>query len=484
MKKNKSISFNFMMNSILSISTFIFPLITFPYVSRILLPEGVGKVSFATSVIAYFLMFAQLGIPIYGIRSCAEVRYNREKLSQTVHEIFLINLITGLISYLLLIFSICNIDRLRDEKSLFLVTSFTVIFNSLGLNWLYQGLEKYTYITIRSLIFKIISIIAMFLFVKDKNDYVIYSGICVFAAGGENILNFLNLNKYIDFNFNHNYKIKKHIKPILVFFAMSVATTIYTNLDNVMLGFLVSSTEVGYYNTAIKIKVILTQLVTSLGTVILPRASYYYQNQRKSEFNRIICKSFKFVTLVGIPLMAYFILYAKESVLFLSGSSYVQAVLPMRIIMPTVVFIGFSNVMGFQMLIPMGKEKVVLVSEIIGAIANIIMNGIFIPQYGAAGAAVGTLVAEALVSIIQFIVLRRTLNPMLKEIKFFGILLSIGLAVFVSFFFKYMNISNFGILICSSISFFAIYLSLLIMCKEPLIIECIQKLKYLLISKT
>ena len=177
MKENKSIKINFFMNTLLNMSSFIFPLITFPYVSRILLPEGTGKVSFATSFIAYFTMFAQLGIPTYGIRACASVRDDRKSLSRTVHELLFINIVMSVISYVILFIVLFNVPKLRDDRLLYIIVSSTILLSAIGMEWLYKALEQYTYITVRSLIFKIIALIGMFLLVKTKSDYVIYGGI-------------------------------------------------------------------------------------------------------------------------------------------------------------------------------------------------------------------------------------------------------------------------------------------------------------------
>ena len=236
------------MNSILTMSQFIFPLITFPYVSRILLPIGTGKVSFATSVISYFAMFAQLGIPTYGIRACAKVRDNRKKLSKTAQEIFIINIIMSIIAYFVFILALCNVQRLNDEKTLFIIVSLTIFFNAIGMEWLYKALEQYTYITIRSVIFKFIALIAMFLLIKQQSDYIVYGAISIFASSASNIFNFINVHKYIDLHPCGNYNLKKHLKAVAVFFAMSCATTIYTHLDTVMLGFMKTDADVGYYN--------------------------------------------------------------------------------------------------------------------------------------------------------------------------------------------------------------------------------------------
>lgn len=172
MQKQKSLIVNFITNTVLTISSFIFPLITFPYISRILRPEGIGKVSFAASVVSYFAMFAQLGIPVYGIRACAIVRDDREELSRTVHELFFINLWMSLFSYGILFIGIISVPRLRQEKELFLIISLTIIFNMLGMEWLYKALEKYAYIAGRSIICKLLALGGMFLLVHGPDDYI------------------------------------------------------------------------------------------------------------------------------------------------------------------------------------------------------------------------------------------------------------------------------------------------------------------------
>ena len=183
------------MNAILTMSSFIFPLITFPYVSRILLPEGTGKVSFATSVVSYFAMFAQLGIPTYGIRACAKVRDDKEKLTKTVQELFIINLAMSLIAYIALFAAITFVPRLQQDKALFLIASLTILFNVIGMEWLYKALEQYTYITIRSVIFKFVALIAMFALIHQKSDYVIYGGISILAASASNIFSYFHVHQ-------------------------------------------------------------------------------------------------------------------------------------------------------------------------------------------------------------------------------------------------------------------------------------------------
>ena len=466
--KEKSLKKNF---CILTMSQFIFPLITFPYVSRILLAEGTGKVSFATSIISYFAMFAQLGIPTYGIRACAQVRNDKKKLSKTAQEIFIINIIMSILAYIVFFIALCNVPRLKDEKTLLIIVSATIFFNAIGMEWLYKALEQYTYITIRSVIFKFIALIAMFLLIHQQSDYIIYGAISIFASSASNIFNFFNVHKYISLRPVGEYNFKQHLKAVSVFFALSCAATIYVNLDTVMLGFMKTNVDVGYYNAAVKIKTILVSIVTSLGTVLLPRASYYVEHGLKEDFYRITKKAINFMFLVATPLMLYFMFFAKEGIFFLSGNTYGGAIVPMQIIMPTLFFIGLTNIMGMQILVPLGKENIVLYSEIVGAVVDLAINYILIPKYASAGAAIGTLVAEIAVWIVQYIYLRKQIKDAYKNVRYGILILALFLGSIASLWVKKVFSGSFIVLLNSAILFFGVYFIVLTIAKEPLIYQ-------------
>ena len=474
--KNKSLKVNFVMNAVLTMSNMIFPLITFPYVSRILLPVGTGKVAFATSIVTYFSMFAQLGIPTYGIRVCAQVRDDREKLSRTVQELLLINLLMTVLVYFFYFGSLLLVPRMQSDKTLFLIMGTMIFFNSIGMEWLYKALEEYTYITVRSIVFKIISLVAMFLLVRSQSDYVIYGGISIFAASASNVLNLINVHKYVSMRPTGTYNFKQHLKPIMIFFAMSCATTIYTNLDTVMLGFIKTDEDVGYYNAAIKIKGILVSVITSLGTVSLPRASYYIEHEKKKEFEGIAKKAINFVCVAAIPLMVYFILYAKEGIYFLSGDAYVGSILPMQILMPTIFFIGLTNIMGIQVMVPLGKESWVLYSVTIGAIVDLIINMLLIPQLASSGAAVGTLVAEIAVLVYQYCRLRVKMSNIFEKVQWKILIGANVLASMASIWIKWLALNSFFALLFSAIVYFGIYSIILIAAGESLTKEIFQQL--------
>ncbi|MBR3268357.1 MAG: oligosaccharide flippase family protein [Oscillospiraceae bacterium] len=473
--KNASIKKNFIMEIFLTMSNFIFPLITFPYASRILKPEGTGKIQFATATISYFLIIAQLGIPKYGIRACAKVRDNYEELTRTTHELFFINLIMTAVAYAGLAVSIVFIPKYQNEKLLLIIISCTIFFHTIGMEWLYKALEKYTYITIRSVIFKLIALVAMFLLVHKKEDYLIYGAITILASSFSCVFNFFHARKYIGIKLVGNYNLHKHIKAVAVFFAMACATTVYTHLDTLMLGFMKSDTEVGYYNAAVKIKTIMVSIVISLGTVLLPRASYYIQTGKMKEFQSITKKSMNFAVLLATPLMLYFMLFAKSGILFLSGSEYTNSIVPMQLIMPTLLLIGMSNVTGIQILVPTGREKIVLYSEIAGAVVDLGLNAVLIPRYASSGAAIGTVVAEVVVLAVQTIALRREIAPVFLKIPFVKMLIALSGGTVAAIWVLWMNWHSFITLAVSGCLFFAVYGALLLLLKEPLVCDIMQQ---------
>lgn len=470
--KIRSVRFNFIMNFILTASSIVFPLITFPYISRVLQATGNGKVAFVSSVLTYFTMFASLGIPTYGIRVCAKVREDKEKLSHTVQELLIINTITMLFTYIVFVILLHFIPEFAAEKELMWINSISLVLNVFGVNWLYNALEQYAYITACSLIFKVISIIMMFAWVKNPEDYVKYGAITVFAASGSYVMNFINMHKYVSLRKTRIYNFSQHLKPVCIFFATSAAISVYTNLDVVMLRFMKDDAEVGYYNASIKVKTILVSLITSLGTVLLPRLSFYVHTKDKAAFHSTIVKAFNFVLVLATSVTVYFMLFAKETILVLSGKGYAPAVMPMFLLMPTVLFIGLSNITGIQVLIPINKEKKVLVSIIYGAVLDFILNLILIPGYGASGAAFATLIAEAVVFIVQCIYLRDMLKVILGELSIVKVLVAVMCGSAVVIWIKGMlSLAPFPTICLTGIVFFAIYFFLLLIMKEKFIIS-------------
>lgn len=476
--KQHSVKYNFLMNFILGASQFIFPIITFPYISRVLLAEGSGKVTFAASVANYFLMVASLGIPTYGIRACAQVRDDKQQLSKTAHELLLINLVTTLLVTITYVICILCDPRFRTDETLFLINGINIVLNMFGMNWLFQALEQYDYITIRSLVFKIISVFLMVTFVHEKSDYTTYGAITVFASVGSNILNLFRARHYIQFKWLGNYHIIKHIKPILILFAQSLAVSIYTNLDIVMLGFMKTDVDVGYYNAAVKVKTILVSLVSSLGSVLLPRMSYYAKENMSEKFYETMSMALNFTALIAFPLSIYFSMFSEECIRFLAGNGYSGAVLAMRIITIAIIPIGLTGILGIQVLTAIEKEKYVLYSVIVGAVLDFFLNLLLIPRFGATGASLATTIAEFSVLVVQLIYTRDLISQIKNQWRWKRYLLLSVPAAFFSYLVERLAVGNvFMELVVSSFVFFLIYFAEMLLLKDVFAVETIELIK-------
>ena len=398
-EKNTPIQINMLMNVLLTLSSIVFPLITLPYVTRVLGPENLGKVYFATSAVTFFAVFAELGIPVYGIRACARVRDDRRELTRTAHEIMTINLISCLTVYAVLAICMFTVPRFTEDRALLAVISSSMILNALGAEWIYKALEKYTYITIRSLIMKVLALIAIFILVRGRSDYVIYGFLTIAAAAASNIVNMTGIHRYIDIGYKGRMDLRRHLPGMLALLSLAAAATIYTNLDIAILDFMKGDMEAGFYGTAVKIKLVLVNLVTSVSAVLLPRTSFLAVKGDYDRFITLLKRTMSGVIALSVPAASFFIMFADDCISVLAGEEFSAAVLPMRIIMPSIIFIGISNITGMQMLVPAGKEKEVSHAAWIGAAVDLSLNMLFIPRFASAGAAASTLAAEIIVMI-------------------------------------------------------------------------------------
>lgn len=478
----KSVKVNTFLNSIKTLIALVFPLITFPYVSRILLPEGIGKVNFAASIISYFSIIAGLGINQYGIRQAAKLRDNKIILSQFVKEVFVINIISTFVSYFLLALLLIFAPQVKDYRLLIVVTGFSILFTTFGMGWLCIAIEDYLFITIRTILFQIISIILMFVLVRTKDDYIIYAAITVFSSVGSDILNFVHLRKYINFKTGLPLQLKQHLKPILILFAMAMTTTIYTALDTTMLGLIKGDREAGIYTAATKLNKIVVGLVTAAGSVLMPRLSYYYEKGNEEEFQRLAYKGFDFLFLISMPCMVGLSVLSVPLIHLLAGIDFDAAVTPMRIMNPIIVIIGLGAYIGLQMFLPLNKEKWTLYSVICGAVINFSMNMFLIPRYGACGAAVATVCAEGTVSTVQLFLARKflKLKPLLFSfLKYTGNALIMGIIVFISVYFFESEVLQLVIGIFIGV---IIYFVLLLLQKNELLITTIKQIKDKIIS--
>lgn len=407
MNKEKSLTQNYIFNLIKTLNSILFPIITFSYSAHVLGVGGVGKVNFVKSVITYFTMIATLGMNYYGTREAAKLRSDQAKLCKFCIEMLVINSIATLLAYCLLIVTMFSIPMLHEYTVLLLISSTAIILQGLGMEWLYQAMEEYRYIAVRSVLFQIVALIALVLFVRNENDIVPYTVITLIASSGSYILNFVNARKYIRLRYYGCLEIRKHMKPLLWLFAMAVSIELYTVLDTTMLGVLKGDATVGLYTAAIKVERMANTVITSIGVVLIPRLSFYIGQMEQEKVQVLVNKAYNYVFMLSFPAAIGLFLLSDEIIKLFSGSAFVSASLTMRILVPIVIVIPFSVVTNQQTFIPMGKEKLILISTFVGAGTNFILNLILIPLFAENGAAIATVIAEAAVAMVCFLNVRK-----------------------------------------------------------------------------
>jgi len=403
MAKEKSLFHNYIFNLLKTACNILFPVVTFTYAARVLGVDGVGKVNFAKSFISYFTMIASLGMNYYGTREAAKRRDSKEELSKFSMEMLLINGASTLLAYVLLAVAMLFIPALREYETLLLISSIAIVLQGLGMEWLYQAVEEYRYIAIRSVLFQIGALIAMFIFVREQNDVAPYAFVTLLASSGSYILNFINARKYIKLHRSTRYEIGKHLRPLLLLFAMAVSKELYTVLDTTMLGFMKGDTAVGLYTAAIKIEKMVNTLITAVGVVMIPRLSYYIGNNEHKKTSALIDKAYNYVFMFSIPAAVGLFMLSNEIIYLLSGVEFASAAFTMRLLAPIVILIPFSITTNQQILVPMRKDKLILVSTVVGAGVNLVLNSVLIPHYAQNGAAVATVLSEAAVATVCLI---------------------------------------------------------------------------------
>ena len=461
-----------------SFVTLLSPIITFPYASRILMPEGIGKINFANSVILYFIILAELGIGKYATREIAKVKNNLSALTQLTKEIFLINLISTLISYGLFIISIIIIKKFSDYRLLLIICSSKILFTTIGMDWFYNGMEEFKYISFRSIFFQVISILYLFLFVKSSDDYIEYAIFTLISSVGSNFLNFLHIHKFLSFRLKVPINLTKHLKYIFTFFGMTLVTSVYEILDTTMLGFLVNDFETGIYSASTKIIRMAIDVINSISAVFLPRLSQYFSQNKSEEFDSLLSNSFKIISLLVQPIMVGIFLLTPSLIIIFCGTSFSSSILPMRILCSIVFFISFSNLIACQILPAINKEKISMISFICAAVSNILFNLLLIPKYGAVGAAIGTTIAEFFAFIIPFIFISKYFfkYDILKNFLQ-STIATIVMGIVIFFLLKIINNIFLKILINIIIGVI-VYFSVLILQKNKIIFEIIEKIKY------
>lgn len=400
MHRKKSMVVNAGMNSIQTICRMVFPLITFPYITRVLGVENIGMYNFCTSVISYFTLIAGLGISTYAIREGAKYRDDNNRISEFASNVFSINVIATIISYLLLIAVISAIPTLRQNAKMLFVLSTSIAFTTVGCEWVFNIYEDFGYIAIRSIAFQIISMLLMFLFVKSEDDALKYAIITVVSSSGASLLNAFSRKKYCKVHLCINSEMKKMMVPILVLFVNTIATTIYVDSDTTMVGAIAGNYYTGLYSVVTRVYVIVKQVLSAIIVVSIPRLSALAGQRKTEEFEAVGNKIINMLFVIIVPAMIGLYAIADNIVLIFAGSKYIEAVPSLRIITIALFFSLFSWFYTSCVLIPCGKEKIVLRVTILAAVVNVILNLALIPIWKHNAAAFTTVVAEGISMIV------------------------------------------------------------------------------------
>ena len=430
--KSKSLKTNFVFYCIKSLMAVIFPLISFPYASRVLGVEGIGTVQYCTSVISYFTLIAGLGISTYAIREGAKVKHNYSLFSKLILEIFTINLISTFIAYILLFAGIL-LHLFDGYIPVLLACSLTTLFTTLSVEWIYQAQEEYVYISIRTILTQLISLIMLFLFVRSSHDTISYSLVLSFSSGGYCLVNLITARKYIDFKHKEPLELQKHIKNILIIFSTNIASSIYLNLDVLMIGYFSDNYQVGLYSAATKINIIIRSLINSASTVLMPRLTYYQSQKKQDQYLTLLQKGMQFAIMISLSCAMGLATLSKDLIHLINGIDFISAAPACCILAFNMIFSILDNVIYTQILIPNGSEKDGCTGTIIGALSNLCLNALFIPFLGINGAAIASLIAELIVFLYFIWIMHKSLNiKFLFHECYKPLIASIGILLIVS----------------------------------------------------
>lgn len=376
-----------------------FPLLTMPYVARILTPTNIGHVYFYLNILSYITLVVALGIPLYGVREIAKERENVAVRNKTAIELLVLHIILTAIGYLVVFILCFSVDKIKEDIPLFAILSISLFFSTIGVSWFFQAIEDFKYITIRSLIVKVISLILLFALVRSREDIIWYGVVLVCGSVGNNIFNFLRLRKFISWkDINNNINPFRHVKPASKVFVLNLTIGIYTQLSVFLLGFLQSDADVGYYTMAQKIVTVLNSIILALTTVLLPRLSKYVGNRQESEFKELGDKAISFVLAISLPICVGLITLSRPIIMVVFGENYEPSIIVLKIWAPIIMIIGLSQIYGKSILYSTGHEMLMTICTFIGMLAYLLIGIPGVLYYSIVGASVASFCAELIVT--------------------------------------------------------------------------------------
>lgn len=447
---------NILYSTFLTGANYIFPLITYPYISRVLGPSSIGENEFALRIVGYFLLFASLGIATVGTREIAKCKLSHEERSRTFSSILVLNIISTifiLALYFICIYSVTSFQRVRP---LLLIGSIQIAFTPFLIEWLYKGMEDFPYITKRSLAVRILYVISIFIFVKTKDDLPIYFSLTICSMVFNAMFNWSYKKKYVKFTFR-GIQLRKYVKPYLTFGLYALLTSMYISFNVLFLGIVSTDIEVGYYSSATKLFSVILAFFTSFSAVMMPRMSNMLANNNVKSAQHLIYKSFELLYPLAFTIILIGEFFAPQIIMILSGPGYEGAILPFRIILPLIFIIGTEQIFIVQLLTPMGKDKAVLINSVIGSICGLVLNFIIVPKLGCTGSAIVWLSSEVAVFSSAFFFVFKASSRNIIPVKLLLKNLSLLFVPAVFIFLMQRTLINEYVIMTISIIFIVLY---------------------------
>lgn len=423
MSKQKSIATNSIWYLCYQVFNVLFPFIMTLYGARVLLPAAVGTVFSAQNITNYFAILAFLGIPTYGRREISKARNDKLALSKLYSELFIINAISTLFFCIAYIALILIVPDFRTQLPLYLVTGGAVVLNFLNNSWLFEGLEEFKFISIRNIIFKFISLILLFIFVKSQDDYLLYALILVIGTAGNYFLNVAYAPSLVTFTFK-NLDFRRHLDPIFALLAVNIAIELYSLVDVTMIRFIKGETNVAYYSYAQGINKILQQVINTFTIVVVPRLALYYKEHKQNEFNNLISKSLTTILALALPMIVGVEIVARTAIVALYGIEYEPSVPVLRLLIVLLTIAPIGYLLGSRVLLVANQEKKMAICVWVGAIINIIGNSILIPIYAERGAAIASVLSEICVAVVYVILGQKFFKISFNWLDFWKIILA------------------------------------------------------------
>lgn len=464
-----SIKINVLLNVVKQLCSILFPLITIPYVTRILQAENLGKVNFSASIVSYFAMIAQMGIANYAIREGAKLRNKKNQIEEFSNEVFSFNIFTMMIAYILMFGFVYFCHPIQRYTLLLIIHSATILFTTIGVDWVNNIYEDFFAITLRTIIMQIVSLALMFIFVKKSSDYVVYATITVVAQCGAYLFNAFSIRKYVKIKVTFSREILKHLKPILFLFSNNIAMMVYINSDTTMIGFMIGDSAVAIYYIATKMYTVIKNIINAIIVVALPRLSNYVEHDKEA-YNKLCTTVLTSVLTVLVPAVVGLFCCSNFIVKIIAGQEFIGGGTALRILSVSLLFAILGGFNTLCIVMPNREEKVLLLATSIAAIVNIALNFVLIPIWSYNGAALTTVIAEAIVTIITYICTRKYATIKLSKNVVSSISIGCIFIVISCLLTQRIVANDFLTLIVSIVTSVIIYGVILIVFKNPLII--------------